>query len=73
MKPVSEAVGIASLGGLTLHIDTPLRLLQPEGLERSLLAKTLCLVDPLVASIVSCSWVALGVFVCSRGEPMLVA
>lgn len=47
----------------TLNIHSPLFWVEVEGLECSLLACELHSVDMLVASVVSCSWVAFRVFV----------
>lgn len=48
---------------LTLNVDTPLLRIETEGLEGSALAKAFGLIDVLIASVVSCSWVTLGVLV----------
>ena len=50
---------------LTLDVDTPFLGAKVEGLERTLLAKTLCLVDVLISSIVSLARVAFRVLVCT--------
>jgi len=50
----------------TLYVDAPLLWAQAECLKRSLLTQPLCLVDELVASVVSGARVALGVLVCQR-------
>lgn len=54
-------VGRAS--GETLHVDTPLVRVEVESFESAGLAQQLDGVDVLVATVVSCAGVALGVFV----------
>jgi hypothetical protein len=49
--------------GLTLNIDTPLLRVKTEGLEGSPLTESLSLINVLIATVVSCSGVALGVLV----------
>lgn len=46
-----------------LNIDTPSLLLQVESLQGTSLTRQLNGVNMLVSTVVSCSWVALGVFV----------
>lgn len=48
---------------LTLHIDPPLLRAQAERLEGTLLAQYLCLVDELIAAIVACAGISLGIFI----------
>lgn len=48
---------------LTLDIDTPLLRVKTEGLEGSPLTESLSLINVLIAAVVSCSGVALGVLV----------
>jgi hypothetical protein len=62
---LSATAAITDSDALTLHIDTPFLLAQTKGLERSLLTKTLCLVNVFVATVVSCAWVSFRVFVCA--------
>lgn len=44
---------------LTLDVDTPFLRVEVEGLERTLLAEALCLIDELVTSIVALAGVTL--------------
>jgi hypothetical protein len=53
---------------LTLDVDAPFLRAEVEGLERTLLAESLCLVDVLVTSIVSLTRVPLRVLVCGMGK-----
>jgi hypothetical protein len=56
----------------TLDIDAPLLGAEVEGLERTLLTKTLCLIDELVASVVSLARISFRVLVYGTGELRLV-
>jgi hypothetical protein len=49
----------------TLDVDTPFLGAKVEGFECTLLAEALCLIDELVSSIVSLTWVSFRVLVCS--------
>lgn len=60
-------------GLLTLDVDTPFLGAEVEGLKRTLLAETLCLIDELVSSVVSLARVPFRVLVCSKGELCLVS
>jgi hypothetical protein len=46
-----------------LHIDTPLFRIKSKGLQSTVLAESLSLVDILIASIIPCSRVALRIFI----------
>ncbi len=50
----------------TLHIDSPPLGVEMESFERSLLTCELDGINVLVSSVVSCTWVAFGVFVRHR-------
>jgi hypothetical protein len=51
-----------------LNIDTPFLRIQMESLESTSLAGQLNRVDVLISAVVSCTWVALGVFVGHGGS-----
>lgn len=46
-----------------LDVDSPFGWVEVEGLESTVLAENLNLVDVLISTIVSCSWVSLGILV----------
>ena len=60
---VSESTRLAARQH-TLHVNAPFIFLQPKGFQGSFLAQPLSFINKFISTIIACSRIAFGIFVC---------